>query len=363
MTDLFGPVRIGSLNLRNRLVMAPMTRRMSPGGVMGADVTDYYVRRAEGGVGMIISEGLATDHPASIHNSAVPTVHGLEQLAALGRTARAVQAKGAAFVAQLWHTGGARTKFEGVVNPDVASVSASGVYYPGKPYGAPMSLADIDAVVASYGRGAAAAQAAGCDGVNIHGAHGYLIDSFLWSETNLRDDAYGFADRTRFACEVVAECRRQTSPDFPIMLRLSQFKEQAYEARLCDTPEELALMLAPLVDAGVDIFDCSTRRFWQAAFAGSDRTFAGWVRHLSDVATMTVGSVGLADDVISAMHRGESSRADRLDRLREMLARGEFDLVGVGRALISDPDWTFKVATGREGELRGFDVADLQHLT
>jgi 2,4-dienoyl-CoA reductase-like NADH-dependent reductase (Old Yellow Enzyme family) len=362
MTDLFSPVRIKSLNLRNRVVMAPMTRRMSPGGIPGTDVTDYYARRAEGGVGLIVSEGLAIDHPASIHNSAVPAIHGKDALAGLARTARAVQAKGSPFVAQLWHTGGARAKYDSIVNPEVASISAAGVYYPGEPHGKPMSLADIDAVIASYGRGAAAAHAAGCDGVNIHAAHGYLIDSFLWSETNLRDDAYGMADRTRFAREVVAECRRCTSPDFPIMLRLSQFKEQAYEARLCETPDELADLLGPLVEAGVDIFDCSTRRFWQAEFAGSKLNLAGWTRKLSGVATMTVGSVGLADDVISAMHRGESSRAERLDQLNSMLARGEFDLVGVGRALISDPDWAHKVAAGRHAELRGFDVADLQRL-
>jgi 2,4-dienoyl-CoA reductase-like NADH-dependent reductase (Old Yellow Enzyme family) len=362
MTGLFDPLAIKSLRLRNRIVMAPMTRRMSPGGVPGQDVTDYYVRRAQGGVGMIISEGLAIDHPASIHSASVPNIHAPDALAGLQRTARAVQTEGAAFIAQLWHTGGARSKYEEVVNPDIPSVSASGIYFPGQRHGDPMSVQDIASVIASYGRAARAALEAGCDGINIHAAHGYLIDSFLWSETNRRKDDYGFENRARFACEILAECRRQTTPDFLIMFRLSQFKEQAYEARLCQTPDELAALLAPLVSSGVDVFDCSTRRFWTPEFAGSDLNFAGWTRRLTGVTTMTVGSVGLQDDVIATVHRGESSRAGRLDRLEAMLARGDFDLVGVGRALISDPDWPQKVANGRYDDLRGFDVADLQRL-
>ena len=362
MSKLFEPVTIGPLHLRNRTVMAPMTRRASPLGVPGEDVREYYLRRAEGGVGMVISEGLATDHPASIHHPAVPNIFDPVALAMWRQIAADVQAAGAAFVPQLWHTGGARTKYEDVVNPEARSISASGVYFPDKPYGEPITESEIEAAVLSYGRGARAAMETGCDGVNIHGAHGYLIDSFFWNQTNLRSDRYGTTDRTRFACEVIAECRRQTSTDFPIMLRFSQFKEQAYEARLADSPAELESFLRPLVDAGVDIFDCSARRFWLPDFDDSELSFAGWTRKLSGVPTMAVGSVGLDNDVISSQHQGLSSGAASLDKLEAMLERGEFDLVGIGRALISDPDWVAKVREGRLGELRGFDVADLGAL-
>jgi 2,4-dienoyl-CoA reductase-like NADH-dependent reductase (Old Yellow Enzyme family) len=362
VSTLFEPVTIGTLHLRNRAVMAPMTRRMSPQGVPDANVAAYYQRRADGGVGLIISEGLAIDHPASIHNPHVPKIFGDDALAAWTQIARDVQAAGAAFIPQLWHTGGARTKFENVVNPEARSISASGIYFPCKPYDEPASEAEIEAAVLSYGRGARAAMETGCDGVNIHAGHGYLIDSFLWSKTNLRNDGYGLRHRTRFAAEVIAECRRQTRPDFPIMFRFSQFKEQEYEARLCVRPAELDSMLGPLVDAGVDIFDCSARRFWEPEFDGSDLNLAGWTRKLSGVPTMTVGSVGLDSDVIAAMHRGESSRAVSLDRLNLMLARGDFDLVGIGRALISDAAWVEKVEAGRLSELRGFNVSDLEML-
>ncbi|KQS03613.1 1,2-oxophytodienoate reductase [Sphingomonas sp. Leaf357] len=365
--SLFDSLAIGPMHLPNRTVMAPMTRRKSPGGIPTSDVAGYYRRRAEGGVGMIVTEGLAIDHPVSIQDSIIPNIYDPVAIARWAAIARDVQAAGAAFVPQLWHIGGARFKYPAVPNPHLSTVSASGIYYPGKVEGAAATQDDIDAVIASYGRAARAAMDIGSDGVNLHGGHGYLIDGFFWSQTNHREDGYGgaeAADRTRFACEVVRECRRQTRPDFPIMLRFSQFKEQSYDARVCETPGELDRFLAPLTDAGVDIFDCSTRRFWTAEFAGSDLGLAGWTRKLSGKPTMAVGSVGLEDDMIASLHRGETtSAAARLDVLERMLGRGDFDLVGIGRALLSDPDWVAKVRDGRQVELRGFDRADLEVLT
>ena len=98
-----------------------------------------------------------------------------------------------------------------------------------------------------------------------------LIDQFFWGVTNQRTDQYGgdFVARTRFAVDVVKACRRRTAPGFPIVLRFSQWKLQDYSARLVTTPDELGRFLAPLVDAGVDAFHCSTRRFWVPEFEGS----------------------------------------------------------------------------------------------
>lgn len=365
MPTLFDPVSFGRLSLRNRTVMAPMTRRRSPGGVPTFEVGAYYERRALGGVGMVISEGLAIDHPTAVPTDVIPNMHDPDAISAWKLIALDVQAAGAAFVPQLWHTGGARSKYDDVSRPELVSTSASGVYFPGNPYGPAASEAEIAAIVASYGRAAYTAMAIGCDGINVHGAHGYLIDGFLWNQTNRRGDRYGGAieDRARFACEVVAECRRQTAPDFPIMFRFSQFKEQAYDAKIAQSPDELSRFLAPLVDAGVDLFDCSTRRFWVPEFEGSDLGLAGWTRKLGGKPVMAVGSVGLASDVVATVHQGEArSGSAGLERLEQMLDRGDFDLVGIGRALISDPDWVTKVEQGRMGELRGFDRADLEHL-
>ncbi len=359
---LFDPLALGSLTLRNRTVMAPMTRRRSPGGVPGTDVGDYYLRRAQGEVGMIITEGLAIDDPVSIQDTLIPNLFDPAAIAAWRNIAHDVKQAGAVFVPQLWHIGGARFKYDGVPNSHLSTLSASGIYYPDKVDGDPADEAALEAVIASYGRAARVAMDIGCDGINIHGGHGYLLDGFFWHLSNRRDDAWGgsVGQRARLACEVVKECRRQTRPDFPIMLRFSQFKEQAYDAKNWLTPTELEQFLSPLVAAGVDIFDCSTRRFWTPEFDGSDRGLAGWTRKLSGKPTMAVGSVGLENDMIATLHQGTAkSAAARLDLLESMLDRGDFDLVGIGRALISDPLWVAKVASGRNDELQGFDAADL----
>jgi 2,4-dienoyl-CoA reductase-like NADH-dependent reductase (Old Yellow Enzyme family) len=363
---LFDPVKLGGLELRNRTVMAPMTRRMSPGGVPNAEVASYYVRRAQAEVALIMTEGLEIGHKASVYHPGIPNFYRDDALAAWAPIVAQVQAAGAAFVPQFWHVGGFRSEVEDVPYPEVPAMSASGVYMPGKPYGEPATQKDIDDVIEAYATAAKNAFEMGCDGIEIHGAHGYLIDQFFWSETNLRTDGYGgdLVQRTRFAREIVAECRRRTSPTYPIFFRFSQWKLQDYTARPFASPDVLASFLEPLVEAGVDVFDCSTRRFWIPEFEGSDMNLAGWTRKLSGKATMTVGSVGLDNDVVASMRQGVATAgASSLDKLEPMLERGDFDLVGIGRALLADPAWVRKVKADDYEALRGFSAGDLEVLT
>jgi 2,4-dienoyl-CoA reductase-like NADH-dependent reductase (Old Yellow Enzyme family) len=119
--------------------------------------------------------------------------------------------------------------------------------------------------------------------------------------------------------------------------------------------------LVPLTGAGVDIFHCSQRRFWEPEFIGSDLNFAGWVKKLTGKTTITVGSVGLSGDFLAAF-RGETSRPSPLDELLRRFDRGDFDLVGVGRALLADPGWARKVHAGLSSELSGFTKAALATL-
>ena len=182
--------------------------------------------------------------------------------------------------------------------------------------------------------------------MELHGAHGYLIDQFQWDGTNKRTDIWG-EDRSRFAREVVAAVRAATGADFPLILRLSQWKQQDYETRLAASPQALADWLGPLADAGVDIFHCSQRRFWEPEFEGSDLNFAGWAKKLTAKPTITVGSVGLSGEFIAGF-AGEASEPTPIDGLVKRLEADEFDLVAVGRALIVDPDWAVKVREGRQ---------------
>jgi 2,4-dienoyl-CoA reductase-like NADH-dependent reductase (Old Yellow Enzyme family) len=155
--------------------------------------------------------------------------------------------------------------------------------------------------------------------------------------------------------------RAEVGPDYPVIIRLSQWKQQDYTVQMAKTPDEMAAWLQPLADAGADIFHCSQRRFWEPEYEGSDLNFAGWAKKLTGVPTITVGSVGLSGEFIAAFG-GESSQPASLEELMRRFDRGDFDLVAVGRALISDPDWAAKVRDGRNSELSSFSPAALASL-
>ncbi|MEP1593905.1 MAG: 12-oxophytodienoate reductase, partial [Halieaceae bacterium] len=223
---LFQPFELGQLQLSNRVLMAPMTRNLSPNNVPGPDVAQYYARRAAGGVGLIITEGTCIDHIAASGYPDVPYFHGEERLAAWQKVAEAVHAQGGKIAPQLWHCGGMRkagTPPEG----DVDGYTPSGMNMPGKVNRHVMSKQDIDDVIAAFARGAANAKSLGFDAVEIHGAHGYLIDQFFWEALNQRDDEYGgsFENRLRFAVEIIEAVREAVGPDFPVLFRYSQWKQ------------------------------------------------------------------------------------------------------------------------------------------
>ena len=345
--------------------MAPMTRSMSPGNIPNDKVADYYRRRAAGGVGLIITEGTCVGHKAASGYPDVPMIAGEAALAGWKRVVEAVHAEGGKIAPQLWHVGGIRRPG---VEPggDLPGYSPSGMAFPGKITGHEMSQQDIDETVAAFVQAAVDAERIGFDAIEIHGAHGYLLDQFFWEGTNQRSDKYGgnLENRTRFACDIIQGIRANISPDFPVIFRFSQWKQQDYGARLADTPEQLGDFLRPLADAGVDIFHCSTRRFWEAEFDGSDLNLAGWTKQLTGKPTITVGSVSLDSDFLP--EQGEAAFKDAkiasLDNLLHRLDNNEFDLVAVGRALIANPDWAIKVRDGQYQELTPFDKSMLAKL-
>ena len=359
LDSLFQPFTLKGLTLPNRIVMAPMTRSFSPEGVPGANVAEYYRKRAVGGVGLILSEGTVVDRPAAKNDPNVPFFHGEAALAGWKQVIDTVHAAGGVMGPQLWHVGSARNRQTDWKAPGPVD-SPSGLSSPGKQFGEPMSEEDIADTIAAFARAAADAKRLGFDTVELHGAHGYLIDQFLWEGTNARADAFGGAtlrERARFAGEVVRAVREAVGPDFVVILRLSQWKQQDYAVKLAPTPDAMADWLQPLVEAGVDILHCSQRRFWEPEFPEIDGeeglNFAGWAKKLTGAPTITVGSIGLSGEFIAAFG-GESSEPASIDGLLHRLDRGEFDLVAVGRALISDPDWVHKVRDRRDAELQAF---------
>jgi len=364
---LFKPFRLKSLTLKNRIVMAPMTRSFAPDGVPGDNNAAYYQRRAEGEVGLILSEGTVINRPTSRNEPNVPFFHGEQALAGWKKIIDDVHAAGGKMGPQLWHTGSVASFMTDWV-PDAPVESPSGLIAPDQPRGNVMSDESIADTIAAFAQAAADAKRLGFDVAEIHGAHGYLVDQFFWSATNLRTDVYGgptLKQRSRFAAEVVKAMREAVGPDFPLILRISQWKQQDFTVRLAPTPEEMSDWLVPLVEAGVDILHCSQRRFWEPEFPEIDGesglNFAGWAKKLTGAATISVGSVGLSGDFMAAF-TGEASQPASLDNLIERLDRNEFDLIAVGRALLSDPDWVTKVRTGNVDALQGFTAAALAEL-
>ncbi|WP_322501052.1 NADH:flavin oxidoreductase [Streptomyces rochei] len=358
------PATINGLTVPNRIAMAPMTRMFSPGGVPGEDVVSYYSRRAAAGVGLIVTEGTYVGHDSAGQSDRVPRFHGEEQLAGWAKVAEAVHAAGGTIVPQLWHIGMVRKQGDQPF-PEAPAVGPSGLRIgEDEVTGKAMTQRDLDDVIGAFARAAADAERLGFDGVEIHGAHGYLVDQFLWAGTNRRTDAYGGdpVSRTRFAAEIVAAVREKVSPEFPVIFRYSQWKQDAYDARLAETPEELEAILAPLASAGVDAFHASTRRYWQPEFDDSDLNLAGWTKKLTGKTAITVGSVGLEGEFTQSF-QGEGAALGSLDDLLDRMERDEFDLVAVGRALLQDPQWARKVLSGRFGELAPFDAASLKTLS
>jgi 2,4-dienoyl-CoA reductase-like NADH-dependent reductase (Old Yellow Enzyme family) len=362
VAPLFTPFQFGPLQLANRFVMAPMTRTQSPNGLPTEDVVAYYKRRAEHGVGLIITEGTTVDHPVATYDPNVPHFHGEAPLAVWKRVVDEVHAAGGRIFPQLWHVGTARRPGTPPF-PDEQSVGPSGLIAPGKKRAREMSDGDIADVIEAYAKSARAARDLGFDGLELHGAHGYLIDQFFWSGTNAREDSWGgsLLGRTRFAAEVVRACRSAVGAGFPICLRYSQWKLQDFTAKLAQSPSELEAFLAPLVDAGVDLFHASQRRFWLPEFEDSDLNLAGWTKKLTGKPVITVGSVGLDQEFVTAF-AGVNAQLRGIDDLIARFDRGEFDLIAVGRALLQDPAWVEKVRDGRHAEIRPFDAASLKTL-
>jgi len=226
-----------------------------------------------------------------------------------------------------------------------------------------MSDSQIADVISGFAASARYAREIGFDGVELHGAHGYLIDQFFWEQTNQRDDHHGgsLENRSRFAASIAAAVREETGPDFPILLRFSQWKQQDFTARLAPTPHELETFLRPMIDAGVDCFHCSTRRFWEPEFEGSDMNLAGWTKKISGLPTVSVGSVSLNLDFVTSFTKSEMDFSG-LDKLVTMMERGDFDLIAIGRALIANPDWANKVKAGKLDELQPFSPEKLATL-
>ena len=315
LAPLLRPFRLGALTLPNRVAMAPMTRRACPGGVPGPANAEYYRRRAAGGVGLIITEGIAIDHPVAVDHADIPALTGAA-FAGWQQVVQAVQGAGAAIFAQLWHVGGWRLPGS-QPNAHLPPLSPSGLRGTEERVGEPATEAEIAEVLAAYRRSAAASRAAGFDGIEIHGANGYLVDQFLNTASNVRTDRGGgsVANRARVAVEVARRCAARIGGD-RVGIRVSPygaFNDMKADAETDALYSHLAKELSGVGIAYVHVVDHSSMGAPQVKPAIKEMFRASFKGTL----------------ILSGGYDKARAEAD--------LQAGRADLIAFGRPFISNP--------------------------
>jgi 2,4-dienoyl-CoA reductase-like NADH-dependent reductase (Old Yellow Enzyme family) len=331
---LFENAQIGAWNLKTRTAMAPMTRCFADdqSGVVGPDVVEYYRKRAADGIGLIITEGTVIS-PQGKGNPGVPGLYSSEQIAAWKKVTEAVHAEGGTIIAQIWHVGRlTHHELTGGLPPQAPSaIQAEGlVHRLRKPYDLPeeMSIEGIQEVVFQYAQAAKNARKAGFDGVEIHGAHGYLIDQFNSDLTNKRTDRYGgnLAQRLTFMKEVLAAVIDAIGAD-RTLIRFSLMKG-TYSDNIIANPEEaIRTFTKAFKEVGVKMIHPSTMDFTQVLADG--KTLHQLVRKYWDRSIIGVGNLNPA-------------------KAEQSLKEGTIDVAAFGRPLIANPDFLHRIKNGEE---------------
>ena len=339
---LFAPLLIRRMRLPNRIVMPAMaTNFASETGGVTPWMLSYYEARARGGTGLIVVENCTIEYPRGKNGAVQLRLDDDAFIPGLATLVDRIHRHGARAALQINHCGASTSR----AKTGQAPVAPSPVtYVKGQEVPRELAMEEIADLVEKFGRAAARAKKAGFDAVEVHGAHAYLIAQFLSPFTNRRTDGYGGSPegRLRFALEVLSRVREAVGPEFPIVFRISavEFLEGGREL-------EGTLELVPILEAaGVDCWDVSagttvghhpsgTRSIEPMAYPQAWRTYmAKAVREVARVPVIAVGVIrdpGVAEGV---------------------LARGEADLVAIGRGLIADPDWSRKAREGRDKEIR-----------
>ncbi len=331
LEKLFQPVRIGLMELKNRIVMAPMGTRFARGGYASAQQRDYYAARAKGGVGLVITEITAVDASlgrSSMLQMAIDDDRFLPDLKAL---AQAIQQHGAKAAVQLYHAGREAKPESG------QPVAPSAVKAPWTITPRELSIAEIEELVDRFAEGAQRAKRAGFDGVEVHGAHHYLVAQFLSPVINLRNDAYGgdATRRARFLSEIVRACKEKAGNDFPVWCRING-AELSVENGLTIDDARIAAQMAQ--EAGADAVHVSVFGYGADAMANMPNepgrlvALAEAVKQVVSVPVIAVGGItpDLGENVISS---------------------GRADLIAIGRGLLCDPELANKAAEGRTEDI------------
>ncbi|MFH1480056.1 MAG: FAD-dependent oxidoreductase [Pseudomonadota bacterium] len=335
---MFEPAHMGKLKVKNRLVMAPMGTRLASeiGGVTQRQI-DHYVERAKGGIGTIITEVACVDHPLGVTGPTNMTIHDNSYIGGHNELVEAVHAFGAKIICQLVHAG-RQTKPASLkgLQPVAPSPIPCGFL---KVMPRELSTVEVEAIVRKFIEAAVRVRTAVYDGVELHGAHGYLIAQFMSSASNKRKDRYGgdLIQRMTFPLEIIQGIRKELGRDFPLLFRFSA-KEFIEGGRELEESKEVAKILE---GAGVDVLDVSAGAYASLPTMIEPMSYQqAWKIPLMEAIKKVVNIPVIGVGVIRTPDVAEG-----------VLRDGKVDFIAMGRALLADPHWPQKAKEGRDKEI------------
>lgn len=341
LSVLFEPFHIKKMKLKNRVVMAPMhTKMASESGEVTDRMIAYLVERARGGVALIVLENTCIDWLYGRAYGNPVTIHDDLCRSGLSNIALAVHRYGAKIVTQLHHTGrqNTRANIDGRLAPVAPSAVKSNI---GGDMPRPLEEHEIQGIIQQFVDAARRTKDAGFDGVELHGAHGYILTQFFSPYTNRREDKWGgsLKNRARFPVEVVRRIRAEVGPDFPILYRLSA-EERVPEGT---TLEDSLKLVQTLEEAGVDCFDVTAGIYESVE----------WVYTLQGVAPGALIPLAAAVKGVTVKPViGVSRLGWNLQFAAQVVKENKVDLVAIGRSLLADPHLLKKTYEGHTNEIR-----------
>lgn len=336
---LFMPGRISVLELRNRIVMAPIdTNLADEEGNVTEPLLAFYERRAAGGAAMIIVENSQVDFPIGKNTKRQLSIHGDGKVKGLKRLAETIHREGAIAAIQIHHAGRQTTLevTDGVIPVAPSPIPCGHLKTPVRE----LTLREIEGLIEKFVTCALRAKQADFDLVEIHGAHGYLVGEFLSPYTNKREDSYGvdFQGRMRFPIRIVKRIKDAIGKDFPVSFRFSadEFVQGGIDLN------EGARIARTLEEAGVDVIHVSAGIYESLPTLLEPMPYEqGWRSYLAEEIKKKVKIPVITVGVIR-----EPSFAEGI------LKAGKADFVGIGRGLLADPEWPNKAKKGKVREIR-----------
>jgi 2,4-dienoyl-CoA reductase-like NADH-dependent reductase (Old Yellow Enzyme family) len=331
---LFSPFKLNGFNLKNRIGVAPMTRMSSPGdSIPRQDVLEFLVRRAQNDSAIVYTEAIVTDYESAQGYPKQARLTTQRQIDAWKPVVKAIQQEGAVAVMQMFHCG--RMAWP-EINPAARVIAPSAVTpkqdnpMTGAPYTVPdaMTQFDIEHVIKGFVETARGAVEAGFDGIEIHGAHGYLINCFLSAYSNQRTDGYGGSveNRFRFAHEVIEAVRKVVPKEHLLIFRVSNWGIADMEVSLFESKAEWQQMIRLLSDEPIDAISVSTYDYSEKAF-GTDQNMAQLTRAVTNLPIMICGKI--------------------YDRASADEALEHADIVLSAKSILLNPNWVEDIRAGK----------------